>query len=328
MLQENIVSIIRDAKNALDQRGGLKAVYFVGCGGSWAASHTAFDFVSHENTSMLVVGHINSNEFVHAVPKSVGPNTLVIVTSMKATPESVEALRTAKEKGAYTIAVTGGPETLMAKTADRFVVYTHSEHYTCAFHSLAVNLRIGVELLDRYEGYGYNSQMLAAIDSTDERLAQLRKQYATKGIRFAVDHRDKKIFHVFSSGSMYGVGYSEAYCHFAEMQQLNAIPFNSAEFFHGPFEVTVPDQPSVLFINLGRTRDLDLRAKRFLKEFCDYLTILDAADFGLDDICAEIQEYVAPLLMGPTFRYAYVERLAEERQHPMTMRRYMWKFDY
>ena len=55
MLQENIVSIIRDAKNALDQRGGLKAVYFVGCGGSWAASHTAFDFVSHENTSMLVV---------------------------------------------------------------------------------------------------------------------------------------------------------------------------------------------------------------------------------------------------------------------------------
>ena len=38
MLQENIVSIIRDAKNALDQRGGLKAVYFVGCGGSWAAS--------------------------------------------------------------------------------------------------------------------------------------------------------------------------------------------------------------------------------------------------------------------------------------------------
>ena len=55
MLQENIVSIIRDAKNALDPRGGLKAVYFVGCGGSWAASHTAFDFVSHENTSMLVV---------------------------------------------------------------------------------------------------------------------------------------------------------------------------------------------------------------------------------------------------------------------------------
>ena len=328
MLQENIVSIIRDAKNALDQRGGLKAVYFVGCGGSWAASHTAFDFVSHENTSMLVVGHINSNEFVHAVPKSVGPNTLVIVTSMKATPESVEALRTAKEKGAYTIAVTGGPETLMAKTADRFVVYTHSEHYTCAFHSVGVNLRIGVELLAQYEGYPYYSQMLAAIDSTDERLAQLRKQYATKGIRFAVDHRDKKIFHVFSSGSMYGVGYSEAYCHFAEMQQLNAIPFNSAEFFHGPFEVTVPDQPSVLFINLGRTRDLDLRAKRFLKEFCDYLTILDAADFGLDDICAEIQEYVAPLLMGPTFRYAYVERLAEERQHPMTMRRYMWKFDY
>lgn len=328
MLQENIVSIVRDAKNALDQRGGLKAVYFVGCGGSWAASYTAFDFVFHENTSMLVVGHINSNEFVHAVPKSVGPNTLVIVTSMKATPESVEALRTAKGKGAYTIAVTGGPETLMAKTADRFVVYTHSEHYTCAFHSVAVNLRIGVELLDQYEGYPYYSQMLAAIDSTDERLEQLCKQYATRGIRFAVDHRDKKIFHVFSSGSMYGVGYSEAYCHFAEMQQLNAIPFNSAEFFHGPFEVTVPDQPSILFINLGRTRDLDLRAERFLEKFCDYLTILDAADFGLDDICAEVQEYVAPLLMGPTFRYAYVERLAEERQHPMTMRRYMWKFDY
>lgn len=328
MLQEKIVTIIRDAKSALEQRGGLKAVYFVGCGGSWAASHTAFDFVAHENESMLAVGHLNSNEFVHAVPKTVGPNTLVVVTSMKATPESVEALRAAKMRGAYTVAVTGGPTTLMAQTADSFIVYTHSENFTCAFHSVAVNLRIGVELLAQYESYPYYEQMLAAIDSTDERLERLYKKYATKGIRFAVDHRDKKLFHVFSCGSMYGVGYSEAYCHFAEMQQLNAIPFNSAEFFHGPFEVTVPEQPSILFINLGRTRELDQRAERFLREFCDCLTILDAADFGLDDICPEIQEYVAPLLAGPLFRNNYVERLAEERQHPMTMRRYMWKFDY
>ena len=80
-------------------------------------------------------------------------------------------------------------------------------------------------------------------------------------------------------------------------------------------------------MNLGSTRALDERALRFLQQFCDRLVVLDAADYGLEDIDEEIVEYVAPLITSPLFRM-YVEKLSVERKHPMSTRRYMWKFDY
>ena len=326
-MQEQIVEIIQKAKAYLEERGGLRTVYFVGCGGSWASETVAACFVERENTSHWAVGHRNSSEFVDTLPRSVDGQALVIVTSMKATAESVESLRAAKGRGAYTIAITGGPETQMAKTADDFIVYTHSENWTCAFHSPAVALRLGVEILRQFEGYPRYEKMVAALDSLNGRYEKLEKAYMPRAIRFGVEHRNEPLFHVFSCGCMYGAGYTASYCHFAEMQQRNAIPLNCGEYFHGAFETTVPEQPSVLFMGLGKTRPMDERAKRFLTQFCDKLTVVDAAEFGLEDLDEEIAEYIAPLLLSPLFK-VYVERLAEERQHPMTMRRYMWKMDY
>lgn len=327
MNQDNIAEIVGRARAVADANGGLKAVYYVGCGGSLASSYIGYTFVKDENRSGLVVNHINSNEFVCATPKSVNANAIVIVTSMKATAESVEALNVARAGGAYTIAITGGPDTLMAKTANDFVIYTHSQNWTCAFHSVAVSLRLGAEILHQTEDYPHYQALVEAINSTNDRFEALRKENIPTGIRFALDFKDDELFHVFSSGSMYGVGYGEAYCHLAEMQHRNAIPINSAEYFHGVFETTVPNQASILFMNLGRYRPIDERIRRFLEQFCSHLLVIDAADLGLEDVNKAVVEYITPLLIGPLFR-SYVDRMAEERDHPMEKRRYMWKFDY
>ncbi len=326
-MQERIVEIVAKAKEAMDSKGGLRAVYYVGCGGSWASETDAKCFVERENTGHLAVGHMNSSEFVDTLPESIDEHAIVIVTSMKATAESVEALKMAEGRGAFTIAVTGGTETLMARTAREFVVYTHSENWTCAFHSPAVALRLGVEILHQFEDYPLYGKMIEALDSLNERFAELEKAYMPRAIRFGVDYKEEPLFHVFSSGCMYGAGYTASYCHFAEMQQRNAIPLNCGEYFHGAFETTVPDQASVLFMGLGKTRPIDERAKRFLSRFCDKLTVVDAAEFGLGDLDERIAEYMAPLLLSPLFRI-YVAQMAEERQHPMTKRRYMWKMSY
>lgn len=326
-MQKDIVELIQRAKREVDARGGLKAVYFVGCGGSLASQQCGFMLVENNNASGLSTGHVNSNEFVHSMPHTVGAGSIVIVTSMKATAESVEALRAAKARGAYTIAITGGPETLMAQTADGFVVYTHSENWTCARHSQAMSVRIGAEILRQFEGWGKYEAIVAALDSLNERYAKICRDFTPRAIRFALDHREDKLYHIFSCGTMYGAGYGAAYCHLMEMQQLNAIPVNSSEYFHGFFESTTPELPSVIFMNLGSTRALDERALRFLQSFCARLTVLDAKEFGLEDVDEAIVEYIAPLITSPLFRM-YVERLSIERKHPMSLRRYMWQFDY
>lgn len=326
-MQRAIIELIRGAKAAMDAKGGLKSVYFVGCGGSLASQQCGFMLVENCNASGLATGHVNSNEFVHAMPRTVNAHSIVIVTSMKATAESVEALRAAKARGAYTIAITGGPETLMARTADGFVVYTHSENWTCAQHSQAMSVRIGAEILRQFEGWEGYEAIVEALNSLNERYDRVKTAFTPMAIRFALDHRQETLYHIFSCGTMYGAGYGAAYCHLMEMQQLNAIPVNSSEYFHGFFESTTPELPSVIFMNLGSTRALDERALRFLKQFSAKLTVLDAADFGLEDVDPAIVEYIAPLITSPLFRM-FVERLSIERRHPMTLRRYMWQFDY
>lgn len=327
MMQTQIIEMIQKAKVHVDQNGGLHSVYFVACGGSWASQCCGYMLVENKNTMELSTGHVNSNEFVHAMPRTVNGNSIVIVTSMKATAESVEALRAAKRAGAYTIAITGGSTTLMAQTADSFVVYTHSENWTCAQHSQAMSVRIGAEILHQFQNWEKYDQMIEALDSLNERYEKVLAAHQRPAIKFALDYKNEPLFHIFSCGTMYGAGYGAAYCHLMEMQQLNAIPVNSSEYFHGFFESTTPDLPSVIFMNLGSTRALDERALRFLRQFCDRLVVLDAADYGLEDIDGEIVEYIAPLITSPLFRM-YVEKLSVERKHPMSTRRYMWKFDY
>ena len=325
--QQKISHIVQKAKKSMETAGGLQSVYFVGCGGSWSASHLATCLLERENTSKWVIGHPISKEFVLAPPHTVGKRSIVIVTSMKATKESVEALQLAKDRGAFTIAITGFDDSEMAQTADEYVVYTHSENWTCAFHNPAVALRISYEILNQFEGYSLYQKAIQAIDSTNEIFEQEAKKFKPNAIKFGMDYKDSELFHVFSCGTMFGAGYTAAYCHLIEMQQRNAIPINCGEYFHGAFEATTPDQPSILFIGRGPTRSMDLRVKKFLEQFCQNLTIIDSADFQFGQIDEQIADYIAPLIMSPLFRM-YVEEMANVRNHPMTKRRYMWRFDY
>ena len=90
---QEVIDVMEKAKADLDANGGLKQVIFVACGGSFASSYPARYLLGQES-SLKVLGY-NSSEFVNATPRTVGPNTLVIATSTKATAETVEALRRA-----------------------------------------------------------------------------------------------------------------------------------------------------------------------------------------------------------------------------------------
>ena len=95
-------------------RGGLKHVYFVGCGGSKAAIFPGLYLLQSEAKNFSATTY-TSNEFVHATPAQLDERCLAVICSLKATPETVKAVETANAAGAITIAMTGSMETGMAK---------------------------------------------------------------------------------------------------------------------------------------------------------------------------------------------------------------------
>ena len=88
---QEVIQVMEQAKAALEANGGLNQVVFVACGGSLASSYPA-RYLLNQESSLRVQGY-NSSEFVNATPKSVDKHTLVIATSTKATPETVEAIK-------------------------------------------------------------------------------------------------------------------------------------------------------------------------------------------------------------------------------------------
>lgn len=79
--------------------------------------------------------------------------------------------------------------------------------------------------------------------------------------------------------------------------------------------------------SVGRTRALDERAERFLEQFGGHHFILDAKELGLDQLDGEVAEYFNALLVHPITKQL-IAAMGDVRMHPMSYRRYMWKFNY
>ena len=70
------------------------------------------------------------------------------------------------------------------------------------------------------------------------------------------------------------------------------------------------------------TKQFLRRAKRLLT------TVVDAKDYGLGNaVDSSVITYFNPLMHTAVFR-VYAEELSYVRQHPLTLRRYMWKLEY
>ena len=104
-IKKIIAEIIENKK----EKGGVKNIYFVGCGGSLGALYPAKTFMERE-AQVLRSAWINSNEFVHSTPKDFGENSIICLACHKGnTPETIRAAKLGKEKGA---AVTSSEITL------------------------------------------------------------------------------------------------------------------------------------------------------------------------------------------------------------------------
>lgn len=327
---QEVIDVMEQVKADLDANGGLKQVIFVACGGSFSSSYPA-RYLLDQESSLRVQGY-NSSEFVSATPKSVDQNTLVIATSTKATAETVEAIKAAKERGAITIGLSGYADSLTAQTAKYYITYYHADEWyqdASLIHcnSQGTALKIAFWLLKEYDHYAAYDKALAAFESLPAIYAKAYKDTKVEAAQFAMAYKDDTVWNVMSSGAAWEVAYSDAFCFFQEMQTVHCVPIHSGEYFHGAFETCDKNLAILLFKSVGRTRPLDERAERFLKRFAGHHWIVDAEKLGLGQLDADVAEYFNALIMHPISKQM-ISAMGDIRMHPMSYRRYMWKFEY
>lgn len=321
-----VKNIIAEIKEKMEQRGGLKHVYFVACGGSKAAIFPGLYLLQSEAKNFSATTY-TSNEFVHATPAELDERCLAVICSLKATPETVEAVKTANAKGAITIAMTGNMQTGMAKVGQYVVTYSNGDDQVYSDSNQANSLRIGFELLHQLEGWDKYEKAMEAYQYIDEIVAEGKKNCLAAAKAWAEKEKDEPVFYVLASGSNYGVAYSMCCCHFMEMQWKHAVCLHTGEYFHGPFETTDKKLPMVLIMGEGRTRALDERCLKFLKTYAENFIVIDFKELNKGRIDPDVVEFFNPVVLIPIERY-YVFQMSQVTGHSMDERRYMYKVEY
>lgn len=325
-MTKTVKEIVAEIKETLDKKGGLKHVYFVACGGSKAAIFPGLYLLQSEAKTFSATTY-TSNEFVHATPKELDDRCVAVICSLKATAETVEAVKKANSIGAITIAMTGNMDTGMAKVGQYVVTYSNGDDQVYSDSNQANSLRIGFELLHQFEGCDKYDKAMEAYKYIDEIVAEGKENCLAAAKEWADKEKDEPVFYVLASGPNYGVAYSMCCCHFMEMQWKHAVCLHTGEYFHGPFETTDKKLPMILIMSEGRTRALDERCLKFLNTYAENFIVIDFKELNKGRIDADVAEFFNPVVLIPIERY-YVAQMAEVRGHSMDHRRYMWKVEY
>jgi fructoselysine-6-P-deglycase FrlB-like protein len=328
---KNIVAEIIEKKK---DKGGVKSIYFVGCGGSLGALYPAKTFMEKEAVS-LRSAWVSSNEFVHSTPKDFGENSIIVLACHKGnTPETIKAAELGKKVGAAVILLTWLEESEIVEFGDYVILYSFDaspDHLAgdidYAGEKTLCALLVAVELVAQTEGYANYEKFQEGLGLISGIIKNARKHVAERSLAFAKEYKDDPVIYTMGSGAAYGAAYMESICIFMEMQWLNSSSIHTGEFFHGPFEITDKNRAFMIQINEGSTRELDERALTFLRKYGQRIEVLDAKELGLSTIDASVVDYFNHSLFNNVYPI-YNHDLATERQHPLPTRRYMWKVEY
>lgn len=323
----SIKEIVAEIAQGKRDVGGIKHVYYVACGGSYAAFYPAKTFLETESKTVSV-GLYNSSEFVNNPPTALGENAVMIVASHKGnTPETIKAAELAQSRGVPVIGLTWLTDSPLVAFCDYVQTYSFGEQKNIAEEKTMQGLLSAVEILQQAEGYVHYDRFMTGVEQIDKIVKNACKQVEQRAEVFAEEYKNDSVIYTLASGAGYGAAYLQSVCIFMEMQWIHSACIHSGEFFHGPFEITDANTPFLLQLSEGKTRALDDRALLFLKKYGKRIEVVDAKELGLSVIDSQVIDYFNHSLFNNVYP-VYNRALAAIRQHPLTTRRYMWKVDY
>ena len=319
----NVKSIVAD----IVAKHNVENVAFVGCGASKAELYPAKYFLAN-CSKKLRVAHYTANEFNYDTPDWLGDTTVVSFLGQGRTGSVGNADNGCTSGLCHAVGLDGLRGAALTKEADYTIVHGFEANYAAKLEKMGYVLALAVEILQQVEGFDKYDKMIEGLTNVFEAAENAANSARKSAKEFAEKYKDAPVVYVMSSGASMEVAYSTSICLMMEMQWVNSGSFHSGEFFHGPFEIVDKDVPFILLMNDGKTRPVDARALTFLHRFDALTTVVDAKDYGLGNaVDSSVITYFNPLMHTAVFR-VYAEELSYVRQHPLTLRRYMWKLEY
>ena len=317
---------VKQLINEICSKKEIHSISFSGCGGSLACFYAPYYYVTRVSDKLSAT-YTTANEFVHDTPISVDNHALVVVASRKGnTAETVEAARKAKQLGATTIGLAYLKDTALEEVVDYIIHYEVGDDALFEETKAAYALKIAYELVNTVEGDKNYEKMRQAMTLLNTLIPDAKKAIMPKAIRFAQEYQNDTMIYTMGSGCAWSSAQQQSICIFMEMQWISSAVIHTGEFFHGPFEITDENTAFLLLKSTGKTRKLDDRAINFLNNFNHHLTVIDAMDYGFEKL-GDVSEYFDALFYTAMLG-VFNPLLADLRNHPLSKRRYMWKYAY
>jgi fructoselysine 6-phosphate deglycase len=304
---------------------GIRRVFLVGCGAPNREMGAIKYFLDRDIKSIEFHLYFPA-EFIHQTPAKLDHNSLVVLASHSGTtPEILQTVKFIKPYGCKVAAVTQMEDSPLAKAVPGTLCYGQSDHGYMAKFILLMALLTG--FVKEAEGWKLADKVLKNLDNLPEVLFETALANDKRAIEEARLYHEDDYFMVLGSGPCYTAAYVTGVCVMMEMQWMHTFTGEAAEFFHGPFEVVLPDVPVMIYMGEDESRPIAERVIRFCKKFTERLIVYDSKDFEMRGIDHEIRPIFAPFVLeAATSRL--MEHLAVWHNHPLSTRRYMWKFEY
>lgn len=306
----------------------IRRVFFTACGGSLAGIYPAFYLLDRESKSMDTRLY-NARELVLTPPVALDEETLVIACTLAGTPETLEALNYVKSKGAMTIAIFGQNYTYEGTSVDYILRFkTIADINTPMLETnVVLSLQLGFSLLKVVEKYSHYEEAELAYTLLETMAKEVRTYIQDRAKKFAKQFAQAPFLYVLASRPAMGEAYAFVLCSLMEIQWINSSVLNSAEFFHGSFEILDKRTPVLQLVGSGESRKADDRATAFLQRMGENYFLLDAKELFIDILPPYVKEYFQHTAFDLALR-EFVTQLAIERKHDKWVRRYMWTLEY
>jgi fructoselysine 6-phosphate deglycase len=306
-------------------KGGIKNIFLVGCGAPNREMGAIKYFLDRDAKKLETYLYFPA-EFMAQVPAKLGTDSLVVLaTHSGTTPEMIKTAEFLKGIKCKTVGVTQNADSPLAQNVQYPLIYGKSDHgYTAKFMIILAFLAGVMKEVEGWKLYEKIMKSLDALPSAMVDAAEANEKRATEDARI---YKDDDFMMLLGSGPNYSSAYVFGLCVLMEMQWMHTFTGEAAEFFHGSFEVVENNTPVIIFKGEDASRHIAERAETFCKKFTERLIIYDSKDYAMKGIDPEVREILSPMILESAID-RFAQHLAVWHNHPLTTRRYMWKFEY
>lgn len=265
---------------------GVKHVFFVGSGNSWANLLTG-KWLLDRYTTVRSDAYL-SYDFTWRQPKTLGADSLVFFASYSgATADTVTALEFAKSRGARTVGIVNKADSTVGQGVDEVFAYESTALWEMP---LAVVTIFAAEMM-LAEGEEYGERLIENLLALPPLLGRLSDEAKTSTLPMAEQYLSSHLIYTIGAGPLYGLAYKYGLTVFMENMRIGGSFIESGEFRHGPAEMLERERADfVVLLGADDSRSLTERTLQIIQDNGGRTLVFDAAAYP--DVLPELAPFV------------------------------------